>query len=121
MSDGQTELCESIARQNAPICERLTRGESVTWQDDSGQWHCGAVLCHEDGTCFVSLRAGTRLVQTASGIYRVAVEALQSYPPRCEACGGEGDVVNKCNDAAEFNATDWLVPCPECGGSGRQR
>lgn len=103
------------------ISERLTRGESVTWQDDSGQWHVGAVL--DNGRTLTLASDGEivryELVHAETGVYRVSVDALQPYPPRCEACGGEGRIEEHCQ---EFNHV-WTnkIDCPACGGSGRQR
>ena len=45
MSDGQSETCESIARQNAAVSVRLERGEAVKWHDGE-QWQTGVVLTH---------------------------------------------------------------------------
>lgn len=112
MSDGQTEACEANAE---PRCVRLERGEAVKWHDGE-QWQVGVVL---RGPEWMILPC---LVQTCDGICVVSPDALEPYPPRCDACGGEGVLALPCREVDdEGNCCAWIMEkCPECGGSGRR-
>lgn len=120
MTDGQTEACEANAE---PRCVRLERGESVTFQDQAGGWHVGAVLRHASVPYGRWSILGTTcvLVHTATGIYAVEADALQPYPTRCEECGGEGMIRVEWGDISVRHAgTFEFHTCTACGGSGRK-
>lgn len=85
MTDGQSELGESIQQQSRATCCRVdVSRESYTWQDDDGGWRVGRMLWRVH--FLVTGMAEWLMVDSTGQHWRVCESRLKLYGPRCEAC-----------------------------------